>query len=173
MTNFITDDEPENIRKLFEVNVIASCVCVKEAVKLMRGRGHIVIMNSILGHRIPDLPPGLKPPFGMYPASKHALTAFVQTLRMELSFLKLPIKITSISPGMVDSDFLSSFNQHLVAVMPKLKVEDVAEAVKYALSTPDRVRVIIKKERVFFIFINILMIYLMAKNFYDFFITRS
>lgn len=146
MTNFITDDEPENIRKLFEVNVIASCVCVKEAVKLMRGtgKGQIVIMNSILGHRIPDLPPGLKPPFGMYPASKHALTAFVQTLRMELSFMKLPIRVTEISPGMVDTDFLSDFNQHFVAIMPKLKVEDVAEAVKYALSTSERVRVIIK-----------------------------
>lgn len=146
MTNFITDDEPENIRKLFEVNVVASCVCVKEAVKLMRenGAGHIIIMNSILGHRIPDLPPGLKPPFGMYPASKHALTALCQTLRMEMSFLKLPIRITSISPGMVDSELLSNFNEQLVAVLPKLKVEDVADAVKYALATPERVSVSFK-----------------------------
>lgn len=143
MTNFITDDEPENFRKLFDVNVIASCVCVKEAVKLMKdqGSGHIIVMNSGLGHRIPDIPPGLKPPFGLYPATKFALTALCQTLRSEINFLKLPIKITSISPGMVESDLLNNFNQHLVAVMPKLKVEDVAEAVKYALNTPQRVRV--------------------------------
>lgn len=148
MTNFITDDEPENLRKLFEVNVIATCVCVKEAVKIMRENGesgHIIIMNSVLGHRIPDIPPNLRPPFGMYPATKHALTALCQTLRMEMNFLKLPIKITSISPGMVDSELLTNFNQNLVAVLPKLKVEDVAEAVKYALSTPDRVRVNIEK----------------------------
>lgn len=143
MTNFITDDDPENVRKLFEVNVIASCSCIKEAVKLMRDQesGHIIVMNSILGHRIPDIPPGLKPPFGMYPSSKFALTALCQTLRSEMSFLKLPIKITSIAPGMVESDFLTALNPQLVALMPKLKVEDVAEAVKYVLSTPKRVRV--------------------------------
>lgn len=146
MTKFITDDEPENFRKLFEVNVIASCLCVREAVKLMKEQesGHIIVMNSILGHRIPDIPSLLKPPFGLYPASKFALTAVCQTLRSEMSFLKLPIKITSISPGMVESDFLTNLNPHLVAVMPKLKVEDVAKAVKYVLQTPQRVRVIIK-----------------------------
>lgn len=146
MTNFVSDDDPENIRKLFEVNVIASCVCIKEAVKLMRENrsGQIIVMNSILGHRIPDMPPGLRPPFGSYPASKFALTALCQTLRAEMNFLKLPIRITSISPGLVDSDFLSGFNKQLVAVMPKLKVEDVAEAVKYAINTPQRVRVSLK-----------------------------
>jgi NADP-dependent 3-hydroxy acid dehydrogenase YdfG len=143
LTNFITDDDPENFRKLFEVNVIASCLCIKEAVKLMKeqGSGHIIVMNSILGHRIPDIPPTLKPPFGLYPATKFALTALCQTLRSEMSYLKLPIKITSISPGMVESELLTNLNPHLVAVMPKLKVEDVADAVKYALNTPQRVRV--------------------------------
>jgi NADP+-dependent farnesol dehydrogenase len=87
------------------------------------------------------MPPNLKPPFGLYPSSKHALTALCQTLRQEMSFLKLPIRVTSISPGMVDSDLLSGFNQQLVAMLPKLKVEDVAEAVKYALNTPERVRI--------------------------------
>lgn len=42
---------------------------------------------------------------------------------------------------MVESDLLSGFNQQLVAMLPKLKVEDVAEAVKYVLSTPEGVRV--------------------------------
>jgi NADP-dependent 3-hydroxy acid dehydrogenase YdfG len=144
MTSFITEDDPNNIRKLFEVNVIASCVCLKEAVNLMKensGKGHVIIMNSILGHRIPDIPPTMRPPFGLYPASKHALLALAQSLRQELSYLKLPIKITSISPGMVETDILAGFNQQLVAMLPKLKVEDITEAVKYVLNTPDRVRV--------------------------------
>ncbi|KAG5679027.1 hypothetical protein PVAND_008629 [Polypedilum vanderplanki] len=144
MTDFVTEEETKNIRKLFDINVIGSCICLKEAINLMKetsGKGHVIVMNSILGHRIPDMPPNLKPPFGLYPSSKHALTALCQTLRQEMSFLKLPIRITSISPGMVDSDLLSGFNQQLVSMLPKLKVEDIAEAVKYVLNTPERVRV--------------------------------
>lgn len=144
MTSFITEDDPENIRKLFEVNVIASCICLKEAVNLMKetsGKGHVIIMNSILGHRIPDIPPNMRPPFGLYPSSKHALLALAQSLRQEISYLKLQIKITSISPGMVETDILAGFNQQLLAMLPKLKVEDITEAVKYVIKTPDRVRV--------------------------------
>jgi NADP+-dependent farnesol dehydrogenase len=143
-TTFLIDDNRESFRKIFEVNVIASCVCIKEAVNLMKttnGQGHIVIMNSILGHRIPDVPSPLRPFFGVYPATKFALTGICQTLRQELSFYQLPIKVTSISPGMVESEMLNNMNSNLVGMLPKLKVEDVAEAVYYAVNTPNHVRI--------------------------------
>lgn len=130
-SEFLIEDKTENFRKSFDVNVIASCVCLREAVNLMKETtrsGQIIIMNSILGHRIPDIPYPMKPSFGVYPATKHALTAICQTLRQELSYLKLPIRITSISPGMVDSEMLNCMNSELVAILPKLKVEDIAEA---------------------------------------------
>ena len=129
---------------MFDVNVIASCICIKEAVALMRettGRGHIIVINSALGHRIPDMPFEVPPPFGVYPATKYALTALCQTVRQELSFLKLPIKVTSISPGMVQSEMLESLNQNFISMLPKLLVEDVADAVIYAVNTPNRVRI--------------------------------
>lgn len=144
ITKFLIEDETVNFKKMFDVNVIASCVCLREAIKVMKEttcRGHIIVLNSILGHRIPDIPYPMKPSFGVYPATKHALTALCQTVRQELSYLKMPIKITSISPGMVDSEMLSCMNQELVATLPKLQVEDVAEAILYAVNTPDRVRV--------------------------------
>lgn len=148
ITKFLTEDESGSFRKMFDVNVIASCICLKAAIELMKdttGKGHIIVMNSILGHRIPDVPYPMKPSFGVYPATKHALTGICQTLRQELNFSKLPIRITSISPGMVDSemlqDMLTNMNQELVKMLPKLKVEDVADAVEYAIATPDRVRV--------------------------------
>lgn len=144
MTNFLIDDETKNFRKLFDVNVIASCICIKEAANLMKetsGKGHIVVINSTLGHRVPDIPMPFKPSFGVYPASKYALIGLCETLRQELSFSKLPIKITSISPGMVDTEMLENMNQQLVMVLPKLKPEDIADAVYYAINTPDRVRI--------------------------------
>lgn len=143
-TTFIIDETAENIVKMFNVNVIASCVCIREAVNLMKltnGHGHIVVMNSILGHRIPDVPSPMRPSFGVYPATKFALSGICQVLRQEISFSQLPIRITSISPGMVDSEMLENMNAPLVAMLPKLKVEDVADAVLYAVNTPRHVRI--------------------------------
>ncbi|XP_037947988.1 uncharacterized oxidoreductase SAS2370-like [Teleopsis dalmanni] len=41
---------------------------------------------------------------------------------------------------MVDTDFLNVYS-HAVADLPKLKPEDVAQAVLYALETPNNVQV--------------------------------
>lgn len=143
-STFLINDSMENFRKSFDVNVIASCVCLREAVKLMKetnSRGQIIVMNSILGHRVPDIPYPMKPSFGVYPATKHALTAICQTIRQELNYLNLPIKVTSISPGMVETEMLSSMNHELVAMLPKLSVQDIADAVLYVVKTPHSVRI--------------------------------
>ncbi|XP_061388690.1 farnesol dehydrogenase, partial [Musca vetustissima] len=92
---------------------------------------------SILGHRIPDV---AVPLFSVYPATKHAITGLCQTLRQEIHFLKLNIKLTSINPGMVDTDFLNVYS-HTVADLPKLNAGDVADAIMYALETPHHVQV--------------------------------
>lgn len=140
----MVEDNSDNFRKMFDVNVIASCICIKEAVSLMKettSSGHIIVINSILGHRIPDMPPYIRFSFGVYPATKYAMTAICQTVRQELSFLNLPIKVTSISPGMVESEMLNNLNQDLILLLPKLSAEDVADAVFYAVKTPERVRI--------------------------------
>lgn len=113
LSNFLIDSTTsENFRRSFNINVIASLICLREAIKNMRQKaenGHIFIINrynplritkqillmlefsSILGHRIPDVP---YPAFGVYPSTKYSLTAVSQTLRQEISFYKLPIKLT-------------------------------------------------------------------------------
>lgn len=47
-------------------------------------------MNSILGHQVLNIP-GLD---GVYTATKFAVTALTETLRIELDNEKLPIKTT-------------------------------------------------------------------------------
>ncbi|KAH8335637.1 hypothetical protein KR074_007398 [Drosophila pseudoananassae] len=138
--NFLTESSTQDIKELFDTNVVATATCLREALKQMAAggeRGHIVVMNSVLGHRIPEVP---VPLFSVYPATKHAITALCQTVRQEIHFLKLNIKLTSICPGMVDTDFLSVYSQ-AVAELPKLQAQDVAKAVLYALNTPDGVQV--------------------------------
>lgn len=53
--------------------------------------GHIVHINSIAGHYVPQLP---KPVLNVYPASKFAVTALTETLIHELRCEGTIIKVT-------------------------------------------------------------------------------
>uniref|UniRef100_A0A336MY33 CSON002860 protein n=1 Tax=Culicoides sonorensis TaxID=179676 RepID=A0A336MY33_CULSO len=141
ISNFVTETPTETIRDIFNLNVVAATICVKETVKSIRNRnskGHIINLNSILGHRIPDVP---VPVFGIYPASKFAISAINHLIKAEMAYYKVQIKCTSISPGMVDTDMIDTFNSNFKDYMPKLKAEDITAAILYALGTPDRVQV--------------------------------
>lgn len=90
----IPESETSDFRDTFNVNVLATCIFIREVVKDMQAReayGHIVVLNSLLGKRVPDVS---VPVFGVYPASKFALVGMTEVLRQELNFLKLPIKVT-------------------------------------------------------------------------------
>ena len=82
----------EEYRRVIDTNVTGLCVATREAVKTMQTNkisGHIIHMNSYLGHVIPPSP-GLS----IYAASKFAVTALTETLRQELLAAKSKIKIS-------------------------------------------------------------------------------
>ncbi|XP_055678173.1 farnesol dehydrogenase [Lutzomyia longipalpis] len=138
---FLIENDLEDFRETVDLNLWASVVCIKEAIKDMRERkskGHIIIINSILGHRIPDVP---LPKFNIYPATKFALTALAQTIRQELRFHGAEIKLTNICPGLVDTPLLSVFDSRHFAALLKLTADDVKDAVIYALGPPDNVQI--------------------------------
>ncbi|KAG7187981.1 hypothetical protein KM043_013937 [Ampulex compressa] len=133
----ITDSTTEKLHEIMNINVIAVAVFIREAVKSMKKRkakGHILNINSVAGHCAAII----RIPLSLYPASKYAVTALTASVRNELSAAKLDIRITSISPGAVDTDMLfKAIGQKDIAeAMAKLKSKDVAEAVIYALSAP-------------------------------------
>jgi len=141
VSGLVVDSPTDTIRKIFDLNVVGATICVQQMVKSLRKRGakgHIIALNSILGHRIPDVP---APVFGIYPASKFAISALAHLVKSEMAFFKAPIKFTSISPGMVNTDLIESFSSNFKDFMTKLEAEDVTQAILYALSTPDRVQV--------------------------------
>ncbi|KAL1374586.1 hypothetical protein pipiens_004867 [Culex pipiens pipiens] len=142
--------EKNNTKDLYttmETNIIGLCLCTREAVKSMKARdvhGHIINVNSIFGHKVHQAVPGTRPLNGMYPASKYAVTAITECIRQELVYLDSQVKVSSISPGLVEGDIVAThtINENdLVKYMPKLKPEDVAEAVLYVITTPDHVQV--------------------------------
>lgn len=69
--------------------------CTREAFKAMpkndNGQGHVIVMNSIAGHKVPHFP-GLSG--NMYPPTKHALTAMAEIYRNEFSMHNSKIKVT-------------------------------------------------------------------------------
>jgi len=142
--------DPKNTLELYrtmETNIIGLCLVTREASRLMKKRdqeegtiGHIVNINSIFGHKIHACVPGTKPLNGMYPASKFAVTAITECVRQELLYMGTKIKCTSISPGLVEGDIGTLNTSHeMIKMMPKLTPQDVADAVIYAISTPENV----------------------------------
>ncbi|KAJ6636260.1 Farnesol dehydrogenase [Pseudolycoriella hygida] len=136
----LDDNNTKDLKTMLDSNILALCVCTREAVKSMKRRevdGHVININSIFGHKINTCVPGTKPINGMYPACKYALTAITECLRQEILFLEMSTKITNISPGLVENDILTtagSDNNELVKYMPRLKPESVAKAVVFAIT---------------------------------------
>lgn len=100
------------------------------------GWGHYFTIGSTAGHSVYE-------GGGVYCASKHALSALVRTLRLELC--GEPIRITSVEPGMVETEFaLVRFGDAASAKavykgLEPLTGEDIAECIRWALALPDHV----------------------------------
>ena len=136
-------------KQVFDVNVLATLICNREAIASMRERcvddGQIVNINSTSGHRIPARFGG-----GVYCASKMALTCLTESLRQELRRQEprgSHIRVCQISPGIVRTPFAEQSlggadkAEELYSSLESLEVEDLMLAVKYVLSCPRRVDV--------------------------------
>lgn len=144
----LDEDNTQELLTTMQTNIIGLCLVTREAVAVMKRRersnwieGHIVNINSIFGHKVHSAVPGTKPINGLFPASKFAVTAITECVRQELEYLDAKIKISCVSPGLVENDGLAQSEHELLKLMPKLKPEDVSKAVLYAISVPENVNV--------------------------------
>lgn len=139
----LTSGLTENWRETLEVNVLAPSVCTREAVKHMRAHGdwgQVVHISSMAAHRVPQ-------GSGMYSASKFALRSLTEGLRRELRELGSAIRIGSISPGFVETEFAAHFHRsaekaaEIYGQYQVLSSEDVANSLIYLLTQPAHVQV--------------------------------
>ena len=92
----IADSDITDWQNTYETNVVGSVRTTQALLPhLIHNRGHVVFTGSTVG-RVPY------ERGAAYAASKHALTALVQTLRLELN--GLPVRVTEIAPGMMRGD---------------------------------------------------------------------
>ncbi|KAF5290417.1 hypothetical protein FQR65_LT11594 [Abscondita terminalis] len=142
----LKDGSTEIWKEAFDVNVLGLCVCTRQALKSMKSAGiagHVILVNCIAGHVVPEKPLE-EPILNVYPATKHAVRAITETLRKELIRIDSKIKISSVSPGITISDMYNEFPDDAIQTLsdaPRLRAEDVANAIVYILATPPGVQV--------------------------------
>lgn len=125
-----------------EVNVKGTLRCIYSVLPKMKQQkdGHIVNIASVDGKEI--FPGG-----AVYGASKAAVIELSKAMRMELS-PEYNIRVTAIEPGTVDTNLRDDITDEELLKdkdydenEPKLKVENIADALFYAVSQPDTVNV--------------------------------
>ncbi|XP_063613630.1 dehydrogenase/reductase SDR family member 11-like [Penaeus indicus] len=141
----LLDGTTEEWREMLDVNVVALCLCTREAVASMKERkvddGQIIHISSMSGHRV-TATPGVH----FYTATKYAVTALLEGLRMELRAANSHIRVAAVSPGMVETEFAprmqkSEAAREIYKTMECLQPEDVASSVVHILSAPPHVQI--------------------------------
>ncbi len=104
---------------------------------IKRGKGHIINISSIAGHEV-------YPNGNVYCATKHAVEALSKGMRQDL--LPYRIKVTSLAPGMVETEFsIVRFHgdtqraKQVYEGMTPLRAEDIADAIVFIITRPDHV----------------------------------
>ncbi|XP_064606930.1 dehydrogenase/reductase SDR family member 11-like [Liolophura sinensis] len=138
----IIDGDSEDWRTMIDVNVMAVCYCTRESVRSMRRRqvddGQVININSLSGHRVGKA--------HFYSATKFALTSLTEGTRWELRGIDSHIRVTSISPGLVKTNFASVLMGEAGAAetyntRQYLEAKDIADMVVTVLSTPKHVQI--------------------------------
>lgn len=137
------DGATEHWREMLEVNVLALSIATRDALRRFdpEGSGHIIHISSLSGHRVP-------PKGGFYPATKSAVRALTEALRLEMRERGSRHRVSSVSPGFVDTGFIEGYHhgdaEKARATRARcrfLDPADVARSVIHALEAPDHVAV--------------------------------
>jgi NADP-dependent 3-hydroxy acid dehydrogenase YdfG len=136
------DGNPDDWRKMVDVNVLGLLYATRAAIPHLRraGRGDIVNLSSVAGRLA-------FPTAAVYTATKFAVVGFSDTLRREL--IRDQIRVTLIEPGAVQTELVEHVTDEGArkqidswqAQMRQLQSDDIAAAILYAVTQPPHVAV--------------------------------
>ncbi len=131
LSSKITDYQVDEWDSMIDVNIKGTLYTTQAALPTMleQSSGHLINIASISGFEVTKSST-------IYSATKAAVHTITQGLEKELA--KTGVKVTSISPGMVDTAITAAYNP---TDRKKLEPQDIAEAVLYALTQPSHVNV--------------------------------
>ena len=129
-------------RQMFDVNVLGLLYATDAAIAVMKEQqsGHIVNISSVAGRKSGPLR-------GAYSGTKFAVNAISEALRQELQ--EDSIRITVIEPGAVTTELTDHITDEeakegvsgMIAAMVPLQSEDIANAIAYVVTQPERVSI--------------------------------
>jgi len=140
--SFVKNLKIDEWDKMVDVNIKGVLYCTAAVIPTMleKKSGHIVNISSVAGRIV--FPAG-----SVYCATKHAITAFSEGLREELSVRK-NIRVTCIEPGVVATELTDTITDESLQgfienakKMEALQAEDIANAILYAVESPNHVNV--------------------------------
>lgn len=139
--NPIYSGEIDDWETMIDTNVKGLLYISRKVMPMMitQGYGHIVNLCSIAGKEV-------YPNGNIYCATKHAVDAITKAMRIDLN--KFGIKVTSISPGMVETEFskvrYKGDDEKAATVyngLTPLHPEDIAESILFAVTRPKHVNI--------------------------------
>ena len=137
----IQEGSVDDWEQMIDTNIKGLLYITRKVAPLMveRSCGHIINISSIAAKEVYENG-------NVYCATKHAVDALTKGMRIDL--VKHNVKVTSISPGMVDTEFsLVRFKgdkgraDKVYEGLIPLSADDVADAIWFALSRPAHVNI--------------------------------
>ncbi|PKA43613.1 SDR family oxidoreductase [Rhizobium sullae] len=134
----VVDGDPDSWDRMLNLNINAAFRSVQAVLPHMveRKTGDIIMTSSIAG-----LVPVVWEP--IYTASKHAVQAFVHTVRRQV--IKHGIRVGAVAPGPVVTALISDWPQEkldeTIAAGGLMEATEVAEAVLFMLTRPRNVTI--------------------------------
>jgi 3-hydroxy acid dehydrogenase / malonic semialdehyde reductase len=137
----IYEGKKEDWDEMIDTNIKGLAFVTRHVVPLMvkRKKGHIINIGSTAGHEV-------YPGGNIYAATKFAVNALSQSTRLDV--LDKGIKVTSIDPGMVETEFsLVRFRgnkeraKNVYKGLKPLTPKDIAEVVLFCSTRPNHVNI--------------------------------
>ena len=129
-------------RRMVEVNVLGLLYATDAAIEVMKeqGSGHLVNISSLASR-------GTRPGLGVYSGTKMAVNGISESLRQEL--LEDNIRVTMVEPGAVETELPDHITDEeaseglssLLEQLEPLQAEDIANAIVYVVTQPERVSI--------------------------------
>ncbi|HDV0872045.1 TPA: SDR family oxidoreductase [Enterococcus faecalis] len=128
-------------RQMLDINIMGVLNGIAAVLPIMveQKSGQIIATDSVAGHVV-------YPDSAVYCGTKFAVRAIMEGLRQEQR--ENNIKSTIISPGAVQTELYQTISKRVVAetlhleqLSWVLKAEDIAQAVVFAIDTPDRMSI--------------------------------
>ena len=138
----LQDGDPDDWDRMIDTNIKGLLYVSRAFLPHMvaRGRGHVVNLGSLAGHQ--TYPKG-----NVYGATKYAVRALTEGMSLDL--VGTPIRVSSVDPGLVETEFSvvrfggdAARAKAVYQGMQPLTAADVADVIAYVVDLPEHMNVL-------------------------------